>query len=494
MVNLLLEDDPLNVGRIKINEAIKQTNTAIERSTSAEILSSNAENIAQNVQEQLDNIVLKGDSSVEAAQARVNYRGKPFDTLKKRIDDIDIEITERGLSPLWYGAKGDNTSNDTAAFVNTLNSIREGGTIFIPPGYTFLLNTDVIEVLKNGIRFTGGGTIRTKYGFRIKGNDFKADHLKLISSEYTVNTACIHTDMNVPVENIHIQDCNFNGFFYASNFRNARNTSISNCVSYAPPERNAGHFQHVKSSDCNVSGCSTSGGINATSYNFFDTNGYVRVINNHDENNTYGSCEIENATGEVVVTGNTFKKMVWIDDSYDVIVSGNTVDDTVRVSVGSNVGNTSNIIVNDNICTSIRAIGFGDYLGGMIENLTIKGNITRGTAAQAIFVDGKYCRTVLISGNQLTGINSDSRIGVVRGQDLTCIMRENIVNGKIKITGSSGKIYGVNNFGAQHEGDREQFPVSFRDTAWNGMTMMSDGGNRYKVYVGESGQLYTLGY
>jgi hypothetical protein len=45
-----------------------------------------------NVQTQLDTIVIKGDSSVEAAQARVNPQGKVYTTLKERIDELDNAI------------------------------------------------------------------------------------------------------------------------------------------------------------------------------------------------------------------------------------------------------------------------------------------------------------------------------------------------------------------------------------------------------------------
>lgn len=113
---LIRENDSLNEGRKKINEAIKQS----ER---AEIKSEEAVNIAntkgdtaisiaktkgdaaisianqaleksQNTQSQLDQIVIEGDSSVEAAQARVKADGTVYNTLRDRLNDSDAQLME----------------------------------------------------------------------------------------------------------------------------------------------------------------------------------------------------------------------------------------------------------------------------------------------------------------------------------------------------------------------------------------------------------------
>lgn len=61
------KDDSLNKGRVKINEALGGFQT------------------------QIDSIVVEGDSSVEAAQARVDAEGRTYDTLKARLDASDEE-------------------------------------------------------------------------------------------------------------------------------------------------------------------------------------------------------------------------------------------------------------------------------------------------------------------------------------------------------------------------------------------------------------------
>lgn len=87
--------DKLNTGRKKINDfaikpalnAEKNSNTAINIANSANSKSQMAIDSAENVQNQLNTVVIEGDSSVEAAQARVAEDGTVYPTLKDRLDE-----------------------------------------------------------------------------------------------------------------------------------------------------------------------------------------------------------------------------------------------------------------------------------------------------------------------------------------------------------------------------------------------------------------------
>src|SRR5690606_36021683 len=65
MAELIQRTDDLNTGREKLNKAIQKVDY---------------------FQKQIDEIVVEGDSSVEAAQARVDADGNTFTTLKERLD------------------------------------------------------------------------------------------------------------------------------------------------------------------------------------------------------------------------------------------------------------------------------------------------------------------------------------------------------------------------------------------------------------------------
>ncbi|WP_341356639.1 GDSL-type esterase/lipase family protein [Rossellomorea sp. y25] len=93
---------PLYEGVKLINEAIEAADKAQQDSISAKITSENAlftsqsaETKADSVQEQFNQVVIEGDSSVEAAQARVDAGGNSFPTLKDRLDTSDELLAEK---------------------------------------------------------------------------------------------------------------------------------------------------------------------------------------------------------------------------------------------------------------------------------------------------------------------------------------------------------------------------------------------------------------
>src|SRR5690625_350270 len=65
MAELIQREDSLSTGREKLNNAIKAFNET----------------------------VVEGDSSVEAAQARVDSEGNVYNTLKERVDDKDTKFS-----------------------------------------------------------------------------------------------------------------------------------------------------------------------------------------------------------------------------------------------------------------------------------------------------------------------------------------------------------------------------------------------------------------
>src|SRR5690625_3150856 len=83
MAELIREDDTLNQGRKKLNNAIRAFNET----------------------------VVEGDSSVEAAQARVDKDGKTYGTLKERLD------TEHGIVTSQLAETENKNISDNAAYI-----------------------------------------------------------------------------------------------------------------------------------------------------------------------------------------------------------------------------------------------------------------------------------------------------------------------------------------------------------------------------------------
>lgn len=104
--SLILDEDKLvneiiaNTGIGSIEEYYRQFSDTLEEFTDlkpkaldAVTKSNEADQLSKSVQEQFNQVVIDGDSSVEAAQARVDAKGEVSDTLKDRLDKEQIEVT-----------------------------------------------------------------------------------------------------------------------------------------------------------------------------------------------------------------------------------------------------------------------------------------------------------------------------------------------------------------------------------------------------------------
>src|SRR5690625_3576649 len=91
MEEYIKRQDSLNTGREKINQALTNANTNADKAKidSAEALlkAIASMNLSESLREQFNQIVIDGDSSVEAAAARVDEENVSHPTLKDRIDD-----------------------------------------------------------------------------------------------------------------------------------------------------------------------------------------------------------------------------------------------------------------------------------------------------------------------------------------------------------------------------------------------------------------------
>ena len=95
MAELIQKQDTLNEGRVKINAAITDAEQAKVTADEADSKATQALANSENTQTQLNTIVINGDSSVEAAQARVDEKGVGHTTLKDRIDDGFTKVTSQ---------------------------------------------------------------------------------------------------------------------------------------------------------------------------------------------------------------------------------------------------------------------------------------------------------------------------------------------------------------------------------------------------------------
>lgn len=262
-------------------------------------------------------------------------------------------------------------------------------------------------------------------------------------------------------EDIKVHGARFEGFFYNTDFRGrsydasesdpanrvVRDTSIMGCTSVQPKDgKDRGHFQHVGVTNAKCIGNSTYGGKNATSYNFINGNGSLVVIGNYDHDNEYGSLEIENnKISYGVVTGNIFHKQLWIDDTSNINVIGNTCTDRIYITAQSN--NSENVSVVGNNVPRIYVSKFGQSPTGRHRNLTIRGNhITGKDVPNCIFLDDSV-DSASIEGNDCYGVSGVRGIAITRHADANHTVRHNNLHGtNLLFSGSGGKVYSYDNF------------------------------------------------
>src|SRR5690606_28364892 len=107
MADLIKRTDTLNQGREKLNTAITDAETAKVVSEQADDKATQALAKSESTQTQLDTIVIDGDSSVEAAQARVSTTGTAYGTLKQRLDTEYEEVTSQLAQNMKYNNQTD---------------------------------------------------------------------------------------------------------------------------------------------------------------------------------------------------------------------------------------------------------------------------------------------------------------------------------------------------------------------------------------------------
>lgn len=95
MAELIKATDNLNEGRLKLNNAITDSEKALNTANAAKATADLSKAESESTQTQLDTIVIEGDSSVEAAQARVDSKGVSHTTLKSRIDNFEVSTAQQ---------------------------------------------------------------------------------------------------------------------------------------------------------------------------------------------------------------------------------------------------------------------------------------------------------------------------------------------------------------------------------------------------------------
>lgn len=419
------------------------------------------------------------------------------------------------VTPQMFGAVGNGLVNDAAAIQSAIDSLKPGDILYFPKG-TYLMTGKAVNINTDNVTFTGEGLIKCDYGFRPKASNFKAIGMRMESVGYSqesrafmVNNATAPDTAPTYLRNFTFKDCSFKNFFYAVYCAGGsysydgteeavgypvRDVVIENCYSETYSDKNAGHFQCIQVENISYINNRTYGGQNASSYNAIKGNGFIRVIGNYDDNNSYASCEIENGSGRAVVSNNTFSDRIWIDDSFDTVVTGNVTEDSIYITVGSNNGDANNVVISNNVCKTIRCERFGTYAGGIINNVNIIGNNVNGVNTHGIWLHGNAVKNAKVCNNFISGDNENG-IAIQRGEQLNCVIHNNFGNDcNLLIAGTGGKVFAIDNYNITVSGTRDSFVTSHLERSYNGMKFTDTAGVEWRVGVNTSGDVFTTKY
>lgn len=415
------------------------------------------------------------------------------------------------ITPQMYGAAGNGTTNDTAAIKKAIAALKPGDVLYFPQG-TYLMTGNPVVIDKENITFMGEGLIKCDYGFRPTKSNFKAIGIRFEAVNYSKECRAFGIDKTTSTDYVHnftFKDCSFKNFFYAISAVGGayeydgteetvgykiRDVVIENCYSETYKDQNAGHFQCIQVENISYINNRTYGGNNATSYNAIKGNGHIRIVGNYDHDNGYGSCEIENGSGKVVIANNTFNSKIWIDDSYDAVINGNTTEQMIHVTVGSNNGDANNIIVSNNNCKTIRCEQFGTYKGGIINNINITGNVIKGDNTHGIWIHGNAVKNAKVCNNIISGVNTND-IAIQRNEQLVCYIQGNFGNGnKLLIAGTGGTVFALDNFNIVVNGTRDSLKASHYEKSFDGLKLIDTNNVEWRVNVNTSGEVYATKY
>ena len=300
-----------------------------------------------------------------------------------------------GVNVKDFGAKGDGTTDDTAAIqaaIDHVSATGTYGTVIIPPSSGEYIFTQIQNKAKVTLLGTGG-VLKLKDNtandvsanfypvYNLTGDEVTYDGLIIDGNSanntlYNVCDSITCTGEGSIVRNCKLLDAADSGITFS---RAARGQCINNYIKGA---KDAGIY------------------VNNTSETSDDIQGAV-ISGNICEDCDYGGINLKRSTGYVVVTNNTISNCG----------NGFTVED---FGTGSG-GNPSHLLIANNLCKDIgynfRTLSPAPSESGLIVQLSkycvVSGNKFVNVSGQVFVLDGaQYCS---VTGNNFRGYTTNPR-------------------------------------------------------------------------------------
>lgn len=419
---------------------------------------------------------------------------------------------EGAVSVKWFGAKGDGVSDDTSPLQAAIDAAAyTGGGVFLPLG-TYNIGT------RN--TFAAPGSMSFGYALRVPGNvtisgtsgtlltqaityDNRRVLFYIAGSNVTIRNLTIENSYAIApggnlssiefgagdgfdaslsehIENVLIEDIIVHRSWHPVKFHftdatgtTAKNIMVRGIRSYHDPISKSsgginfratpnGRISRLTIDSCQIHNPVTSAGIGLYGVHEATVSGCLSTGSGPNA----AGIQLENGARAIAVTGNTCTDNIngiWVDDSVDVTVSGNTVVGTgnvkgIRITHQGYVDEpakiTTGIVVSGNSLRGCRIVSepFGASPAGGFGCLSITGNV--------ITADGSSITTAIhitrvpqlnVVGNTVIGAGSYSLYFSTNPDDVLVVstnitakaMNENSVG--MRVTGTASNIHLVGN-------------------------------------------------
>lgn len=380
------------------------------------------------------------------------------DDTSKHFDLGSIPVFPKGatVSPLWFGALGDGTNDDSTAINRAIGSLTTGGTVLFASGRTYKITSPL--TLKSNVTLQGEGG----------GSKILADSTAFTSGSHMIS----HSPQSECLENVNIDSLNIVGSTSRTTggiWLNAKNSAVKNCLITDQYKQGVavggmatgGADVHVTNNT--LKSCGT--GANGLPYPAIDVISGARhkIFGNTVKDSTAGGNSIRiypqalsagyaDIISYVEVSENTVCSAIAYetsattdstDSARNIKISDNlvqNVSDTDVIKIGTLVAKYSpkgTVVVKGNTINNVKNAGTGIKIYqnapsyAIYDSLHVVENaITTAADATAWGIDLYYCdSTGLVAGNT---INSVGASGILYG---------------IRQNGSSSKLQYGTNFG-----------------------------------------------
>ncbi|WP_340866275.1 right-handed parallel beta-helix repeat-containing protein [Bacillus sp. FSL K6-0273] len=392
--------DSLRVGTDKLNGAIDHSNKAIGKAIVAEVNSNNAIDAADNVQKQLNQLVINGDSSVEAAQARVEKDGTEHETLKAHTDAIHGKIgllndvfVNIEIFPIKIPE-----ADDTARVQRALDHFEtKSGTLFFPK-MDYIINDELLVNYSCRIMMDRGGS------FKVKDNSY-------LHSKGAKTSVFVLNGDNIIIEDIHINGNAKNNYTIGSDGKKYYLSFPS-----MPPGKYLGYSgiqvkgSNITVKNCFVEWCSWAGILVDSEIDSIISKN-IKILNNCIENCPEDHISLHRCT-EVDVIGNTIRDPMHHGvHAYYKCSYVNVMNNTITLTKA----NCFEFYPNAISLEAFGAVGIDHavYTESEVSNIIVSNNKISGDLTSGVEIMG-FAKNLLITDNQMSiignGILLDSPI------------------------------------------------------------------------------------